>query len=186
MKKNLLATLIASVLITPTVLADSPSYNFVEVNYTDIDEEGLSADGIGFAGSVELGENFFLTGEYAPLDGEIEFFNVDFDFDVMNFGLGYQSEFGENSSWFVSYTFGNWELANEDIDVDTFRAGLRSMTTDSLELNASLASYDIEGESETGFQVGLAYSVSDNVQVTFDLEDIDDLDIMTFGARMTF
>lgn len=197
MKKNLLAALIATTFVAPTVLAEAPSYSYVDINYIDLDV-GLSVDGFGIAGSVELGENFFINGEYAGLEGNVRVFdtNVGVDVDMTNIGFGYKSEFGESSSWFASYTLGDLDFSDLDVDANAIRVGLRSMTTESLELNASIVSYDFDASSsdpddsgsatETGFQVGLAYTAAEDFQIILDVEDVDGLDSVTLGARFNF
>ena len=190
MKKNLIAAVVTSALVSPIALADTPSYSYFEGGYAIYDESPLEAKGLYIAGSVEAGENFFLNFDYAPLEGELSGFSGDFDFDSKSFGFGYKSDINDTTNWFASYSIGSWGIESEDVDVNTIRVGLRSQLTENFELNGSIASHDLEFEnqdnSETGFQVGMAYQMSETLQFTADYESIDDLDIMTFGLRMNF
>ena len=189
MKKNLIATIIASALVSPVVFAEAPSYSFVDVNYTSLDADGLDAKGVGFAGSFAFNEHFFIAGEYAPLEGDLDIFgtSVDFDFDISGIGFGFKSEFSDTSSWYASYTLGTWSIEGEDLDIDTLRIGLRSMMSEKFELNGSVASHDLEDSgSETGFQIGMAYEMGDNVHLVADYESIDDVDVLNIGARWSF
>jgi hypothetical protein len=182
MNKKLLALVVSATLASPFAMAqDAPSYTFGEVGYTTWDIDGADADGFTLDGSVALGENFFIVGNWGSVSGD-----GDGDIDMSGIGFGAKMDNDNGGSFYASYNFGSWDLGAFDLDVDTLRLGYRHMTTDKLELNGSFTSNDMEGDSETGFQLGLAYSATDTFQITAEFETIDELDMISFGARFNF
>ncbi|MCW9000756.1 MAG: hypothetical protein OQK04_18745, partial [Kangiellaceae bacterium] len=61
MKKNLIAALVASALVSPFALADSPSFSYIEGGYSNGSLDQLDLTGFYLEGSVEVGEYVFLT-----------------------------------------------------------------------------------------------------------------------------
>ena len=185
MNKQLVAVITAALASPIAIAQDAPSYTFAEIGYTNIDlDDGFDADGFKIKGSAGLGEYVFITGELAQTSGDIV--GIDFDIDTTSFGIGGKYDLDNGGSVFASYTFGSWDVEGTDLDIDTLRIGYRHMVSEALELNGSLTSNDAEDETETGYQLGLAFAVNETVQITADYETIDNIDLLSVGARFSF
>ena len=175
------------------IAANGINYSYFEAGYFDINDSGLDPKGYSLKGSYQVSNNFFVFAETKQGEAESVDFNnnkIEFDFDRLGYGLGYQSDLSKNSSWFVSYSRNKWEIAEAEWDVDIIRAGLRGQLTDNLELNASLThnriDYGTSDEDESGYQLGMMYNLSDSVSVTANYETIDEVDEASIGIRYSF
>jgi len=183
-----LLTIIIYALFSPGAFAiNSPDYTFLEVAYTTFDDSGFEAKGLKLKGSVEISDYFFAVVDYSETKGDIG--NVDVDFSTKGYGIGAKADLGFDDSFFISYTFNTWSLetVSSDIDVDTLRAGYRRNLSKNLEINASYTSNRIEStQKESGYSLGAVYYVSDDIQMTFDYDTVDELNILSIGARVSF
>lgn len=205
MNTKLIAAVITGLLASPLALAeDLPSYSFIEGGYTSYDFDGFEPSGIKLKGSVELGEMFFITADYSDTTATISGFNIDIDLVSTGFGAGVKYDLSNNSSVYASYTLNTWDIDNGNVssglDFDTLRIGYRQNISESLELNASITSNEVDGQSssnvdvvsnsdseaDSGYQFGLVYAVSDTLKITADYDTIDDLKITSVGVRINF
>lgn len=151
-----------------------------DVNYQGID---VQPEGYKAQLSLSFGDHIFGVLERSSTDNDA--LGVSYDFETEGYGFGYHW-----TSWFVSYTYNNWELNNFDFDVDTLRVGFRDKWSDRFEFNASYSWNDIDGaENEDGYQIGIAYELWDDFNVTADWETIGgllDLDGFSLGLRLDF
>ena len=159
----------------------APSYSYFEASYLeyDLDIEGIDnePDGEKLKLSVELGHSLFAVVDRSTVEGE--FAGTDYEFETEGYGFGLHGDF-----WYASYTYNTWEFDEFEFDVDTVRLGFRDDLTDHLEFNASYSWNDIEdADNDDGFQVGLAFKITDNFRIVADYETIGgDLDIDAFSA----
>lgn len=189
MNKKILGTLIALALTSSVVGAEeAPSYTFIDAGYLSLSDSDLDTNGFNIRGSFEINDIFFINADFASVSGDIEGFDVDVDRRDIGFGAKYDT--GNGNSWFVSYTFGNFDFNDGDSDLDTVRVGLRSQINETFELNFSVTSNDSEFLGrDTGIQVGTLFSVSNDLQISFEYESIGgdiDLDILSLNVRKSF
>ncbi|PHS20655.1 MAG: hypothetical protein COA86_01535 [Kangiella sp.] len=197
MNTKIIVATIAGMLISPLVMSeDAPSYSFIEGGYTSYDVGDFKPKGYKLKGSVEVGEMFFITADYSDTTGTVSGFNIDIDFVSTGFGGGVKYDLSDKSSIYASYTLNTWEIGStfggsSDLDFNTLRLGFRQNISELLELNASITSNEIDDagagdESDSGYQFGLVYALSDSVKMTVDYDTIDDLKISSVGIRLNF
>ncbi len=163
------------------------SYSYLEVTTLDYDMDiggvDIEPDGYKLKLSLSLGDSLFGVIDRKRSEGS--FAGSDYDFDSEGYGFGLRGD-----SWFASYTYNTWEMNNDEFDVDTIRLGFRNMWTQRLEFNASYSWNNIEdADNDDGFQVGLAYRLSDNFHLIADYETIGghfDIDSWSAGVRLSF
>lgn len=192
MNTKLIAAVIAGSLVSPLALAgDAPSYTFIEGGYTSYDLNGFKPKGFKIKGSAALSEMFFVTADYSDTSGTISGFNIDIDLTSTGFGAGIKYDLSDNGSVYASYTMNTWSIGSgagsSDIDFDTLRLGYRQNISELLELNASITSNEVDGsESDSGYQFGLVYTLSDTINMTADYDTIDEMKIISVGVRVNF
>lgn len=151
----------------------------------DVNYQGINVEPDGYKAQLALtfGDHLFGVLERSSTDNAA--LGIEYDFETEGYGFGYHW-----NSWFASYTYNSWELNNIDFDVDTLRVGFRDKWSERFEFNASYSWNDIDGaENEDGYQIGLAYELWDDVNVTADWETIGgllDLDGFSLGLRLDF
>mgnify|MGYP001421170604 CR=1 FL=1 len=173
-----------------TAWAEPLSYNYVELDYLDLDTDvaGVNFDGDGWAvgGSAEFAPNWYVLGRYA--DSELERSTIDLDLEQITLGAGYHVETGDVTSFFGNLTF-------EDIDIDVaddsgfgLEGGARFALGSRVELGASLKYLDVGDvvDGELGFKLSSVVDVHESIGLTLDFESIDDLDVISLGGRVYF
>jgi len=163
------------------------NYSFIEVSSLQYDMDiggvDIEPDGYNLNLSLSLGDSLFGVVDRKRSDGS--FAGADYDFDTEGYGFGLRGD-----SWFASYTYNTWEMGNTEFDVDTIRLGFRDQWTKNLEFNASYSWNNIEdADNDDGFQVGLAYSISDSFDLIAEYETIGghfDIDYVSAGIRLNF
>lgn len=186
MRKIALSGAILSVL-SFGALADTPTFNFVEVGYTDsFDSDGL--DGVEVNGSFELNDSFFLNVNYMAAEED----NL-IDIDGYVLGLGYKNDLSDNSVWFAQ---ADYLTIDSEITLPSFSTsnsengyqlslGVVSQVSENWELSAAAKYIDVF-ESDTYAEFGAVYSFTDTLGVYFDVEtDFDDSNYAV-GLRMSF
>ncbi len=150
--------LTAATLASVHTLAASPKWDFVELDYVQVDIDDVSSyepSGFAITGSKLLTENLFLVGSYTTTSDDLQ--GVDLDSDAFNVELGYKVEMMDSTDWFISAGLINADIeasgfGMSDSDDDTgysVSTGIRSMLTDSFELAGGIAYVDILDDSET-------------------------------------
>jgi opacity protein-like surface antigen len=186
MKKLVLSSAILSIL-SFGALADTPSFNFLEIGYTDsFDSEVI--DGYEVNGSFELNESFFLSASYTKAtESKL------IDLDGYQFGLGYKSKLSDSSVWFTQI---DYVKIDNEFDLPGFSAsisedgyqlslGVKNNISKSLELSAAIKYIDIV-EDDTYTELGAVYNFTDSSGVYFNIEtDFDDSNY-AIGLRMSF
>lgn len=183
--QNLKISIIASAVLSCFsfgVMAETPSFNFVEIGYTQLDIDGTSAepDGFEFDYNYLFSDNFYLSADYAKVD------DSGVDLKMTNLGFGYKSDISNNTAFFAQLDWSKFEI--EDFDDDGYKAslGLRSSLTKNLEVTAAYEYLDIDDESNDFYVLGAAYQMNDKFAIYADYKTESDFDQISLGLRMDF
>jgi hypothetical protein len=128
-KLSLLSLALLGALSTTAQASDQLSYSFVEAGYAQAGEFDLDEafNGYGIRGSVALGDNWYLVGDYYNTDATITIFtSVDNDLDIYDIGVGYHHGLSDKTDFFVDVSYSNIELSNQfnSFDDSGYRARL--------------------------------------------------------------
>lgn len=187
--KRLIITAALFALTTP-VLAQSPSYNFVQLGYQELDLDdgglGIDVDGDGFAGggSFVIAPNWHVVGDFSTAD-----FGSGVDLNTIQLGGGYHTDISPTMSFFTNLLWVNAEIDTPfgSFDEDGFglSVGVRSNLNSNVELEGALSYVDLGGGSD-GIAVGGAawYRISDVFSVG--LNASFDEDVVGFGIAGRF
>ncbi|MCQ8891150.1 porin family protein [Pseudoalteromonas carrageenovora] len=193
MKTNKIAILLFTAAVaSPAVLAESPNFNYVSAGYLNGDIDGDDADGWTLDGSTLLGENFFLSGQYQTVGNSDD--GLDVDLNWLSAGAGYRTAISASTDFYGLLTYENVEAeasyrgnsASEDENGYGLSIGVRSMLSDSIELDGRLGYIDIEDESETSITLGARYYMNKNFSIGANYTTIDELDLVSLTARYSF
>ena len=193
MKTNKIAILLFTAAVaSPAVLAESPNFNYVSAGYLNGDIDGDDADGWTLDGSTLLGENFFLSGQYQTVGNSDD--GLDVDLNWLSAGVGYRAAISASTDFYGLLTYENVEAeasyrgnsASEDENGYGLSIGVRSMLSDSIELDGRLGYIDIEDESETSITLGARYYMNKNFSIGANYTTIDELDLVSLTARYSF
>ncbi|MCK8103329.1 outer membrane beta-barrel protein [Pseudoalteromonas sp. 2CM36K] len=194
MKMNKAALLLLTTLVaSPIALAEqTPNFNFVSGGYLDADIDGESADGWTIDGSKLVSENVFLSGQYQTVGDSVN--GADFDINWLSAGVGYRTAISSSTDFYGLLTYENIELEasyagrseSEDENGYGLSVGLRSMVSESFELDGRLGYVDIDDDSETSISVGARYYINENVSFGANYTSLDDLDLISATVRYSF
>lgn len=179
----------------------SPNYNYVELDYLDLDIEPFEGDGWAIGGSGLIHPNFYLTGRYsdAETDGRFLGTQLDADFQQLSVGIGAQSPLeNDQFSVFGQLTFEDIELdvstanaaASEDDTGFALEGGVRYMAMPQLELNGSARYIDVGDifDGEFGFRAGALWTVLPWLAISVDYDqtngDGGDVEQIQLGGRV--
>ena len=178
-------------LMAAPVLADGPSYNYVQASYqrADLDEQfgiDIDGDGFGLSGSVDVGEDFHLFGGYQQFD-----FDFDVDLDEFALGLGWHPAISETTDLVLTLAYVNAEAEAPGISVDedgySASVGVRSMLSRNFELAGSIVYTDIgSGDGDTSVAGQAWYNLTESFAVGAGIEADDDVVIYGAGVRLYF
>ncbi|MET1255904.1 porin [Aliikangiella maris] len=183
MKKTLIALAISGISMTSmATFAESPSFNFVELGYTqiDIDDVPFDPDGFELDLNFELNENFYLSADYAKVD------EMSTELKMSNIGFGFKSDISDSTAFFAQIDWSKIDAGEIDEDGYKVSTGVRSNVTNHLELTAAYEYLDIDDDSSNFFLFGAAYKMSDNVSMYADYKLESDMDQMSVGVRYSF
>ncbi len=191
MKKSLVASML--VLSPFTVMADEPSYNYVEGGYYQLDLDDAEFKGYQLRGSLAFSENLYGRLGYWAADDTFTVFNTNIDVDLseLSAGLGFKTPVGANTT---VHTYA--DLVQSRIDVEgnddsetDYRLGfgLRSNVAESVELFSDITWTDYDVDNETALQVGGVFHINNafGITVSAGLNDENDKNY-TVGARLSF
>jgi len=197
MNNKTLATVLATFFLSPFAAAEERlSYSYAELGYNQIElNDGAETSGYNFKTSIAINQNFFVLADINNTSGDINVDNtgkVNFDLESTEKGYGFNSDQVDGSSWYISKTKTN--LTNDTVEgeyeVKTIRLGLRSLTSNQLEFNASYTQNDIEDSpDESGYQLGMVYKMSETLHFVADYETLDGdfgFDSITISVRNNF
>ncbi|WP_339826262.1 outer membrane beta-barrel protein [uncultured Arenimonas sp.] len=122
MKNSILA--IALLAASASAGAAELDYSYVQVEYIHLAEAyDVELDGAGVRGSVELGDQWYLTGEYA--NTQASEFGIDLDVDTFAIGVGHYSPISDTAHFIgeVSALSGEAEILGYSDSDYGYRAG---------------------------------------------------------------
>lgn len=195
MNKKIIVTGILSVL-SFGVMAETPSFNNVKIGYTS-ELGGDSIDGFEVQGEFELSEAFYINAEYTDLSFE-DIIKV--DFQVYTIGLGYKQDISKYSTLFGEINYVNVDSKarfnegdiniSESFSQDGYEVqfGIRSIVSESFELNAAVVYVDYDDDDDGDFYTafGGIYKFSENFGVYADLETDFSDENYAVGIRYQF
>lgn len=194
MKSTLLASLLG-LLSMNAVAAVSPTWNYVQLGYTQTDIDGLDQldpNGLMVFGSYELSDNFFIAGSFASLSDDFQ--SLELDLEQGTAGLGYKYSMTPSTDWFVALSY---EYASAEVDSPVYRekedghgvgimTGVRSMVLDQLELKGALRHVHIEGEGQSSLGLGIDYLISPFAAIGVNYDIGSDANTFGFNLRYNF
>ena len=188
MKKLILAAAVFALPITATAQsaqkekASDLSYNFAEIRFVDVDES--DGDGIRFAGSYQVADEWILIGGLTMVD-----FDFDIDSTTLEIGGGYVWNYSDDFDLVST-------LRDVRVDVDTpigdfddsgfaLSSGIRGFIAPRFEIRGS-ANYIDVADSDTFIELAGDYYFNDQVSAGISLELAGDADVFSIGARWYF
>ena len=179
-------TAILFAFVATSVLAEQPSYNYVQIGYQKIEVDevfpgvDVDGDGFGIAASLEVGDSLHIFGGYSQAD-----FDFDVDIDQLNFGLGYHTGISDSLDFVaeLSWIRAEADFAGFSDDEDGYGAsiGLRGFAGRSVELVGMIDYVDIgSGSGDTSVEGALRYYFSPRFALDINAGTGDD--VTTYGA----
>lgn len=198
LKKSMLAL---TIIAAGAAQAGELSYTYLQAGYhqteVDADGESVDADGFSLSGSYGFADRYFVMAEAGKADGNETVFGskVDVEADSRLLGFGFHMPLTEKMDFVASVARAE---ADVSIDVDGFgefdgdtdatlvAAGVRAMATDSIEWFANATYVDGDEDSDTQFNLGGLYHVTEQVGFGLAFTSADDADSSTLFARVSF
>lgn len=190
MKKAYLAAVLASLISAP-VLAQTPSFNYIEAGYFDADGlDGFSVDLVR-----ELSDDFVILADFSYASES--FMGVDIDATSVAGGVGYRYAISDQTVLVAgpqliyarvkaSASFNGQSFSESDSEVGFGLLGMvRHMVTDQFELNGGLQHYNIGDGSSTDAFVGARLHLNEQFSVSASLA-FDDADTVSVGVAYHF
>jgi len=165
------------------------SYSYVDIAYQRGDFLNADFDGIRIGMSKAITGSVFIIGSYA-ID-EFEDPDLELDFKTFDIGLGFNLPLYKKIHFVASAEYVNYDVEISDEDDDGYRinAGIRAKPNEFFELSAFTHYADIEDEDNTGLSVEARYFFTPvaSVGLIYSKDhDADELDIITFNARLDY
>jgi len=163
-------------------MAETPSFDNIEVGYLKFDSESLGkSEGFKISGSKLISENFYIAGDYTDTSRR------GFSIELTTIGLGYKFDFSESSSFFTELDFARWDtdfgFGENGYELT---AGIRSMLNDQLEVKFAVEYLDIDNNDETWLVLGGAYNLSNNFSLYADYKYDSRFNRYGAGLRYNF
>ena len=180
--------------------ANGPRYTYIEGGYvyTELDdpsEFGVDLDGNGYfvAGSWAVTDVVHLFGGYSDSDLKADFGigSEEVDYTTLNLGVGLNWALNDRidlvgrAAWVDLEA--EFEGEKEDESGFGLSLGVRSMLTDSFEINAAVNYVNLGSDfDETSFALGLVYGVTEMLALTLGGEIGDEATAFNAGVRLYF
>jgi opacity protein-like surface antigen len=166
MKKSLMAAALLAACVSAHAHAAELNYTYAQVEYVSLaDAYDINLDGAGVRGSVAMGQDWYVTGEYANTNASE--FGIDLDVQTFALGLGNHSAINDQAD-FIG------ELAALSIDAEILgfsdsdqgyrgTAGVRWQVGENFEATAT-ANYTSYREIGGGFHANLGahFKINEN------------------------
>ncbi len=180
MNKKILTGALLSTL-SFAVLADNPSFDYIDLGYSNWDADNLSSiDGFELKGSTSINDNWYIAGDYNRVSRHGS------SLSYSTLGFGYKNNFSDTSTFFAELDYANinpeFSSSSNGYEVTI---GLRSMVTPQLELKGAVEYIDTDG-SNTAFVAGAAYNFTDTIAAYLDYKVDSDLNRLGVGVRFNF
>jgi len=144
-----------------SVSAQGFDYNYLQLNYGNVefDDVNVDGDGFGISGSFAVNPNWHVFAGYQGV-------GLDFGIDATTFGagIGYNTEMSQTVDAYARLSYQYIELDAPGVGgVDDsglgFGVGLRFRASDEVELNAGIDYVDFgDGGDDTAFSAGALYN----------------------------
>lgn len=201
-------TLLASALLITAASAhavDAPQWNQLSLSgvSADIDTENLT--GLAVAGSKELGESIFFDGRLELTNTILDVNGTDVTFSLsrFNLGLGYRHHATESTDLYGIVAYERYGLtasvpvsgatltATESISGLSFTAGVRSMTTENIELEGAVSHIRMLNDDDTvttdnSLTLAAMYHINDKYSIGLRRTSMDDADFTELKGTMSF
>lgn len=179
-----------------TTSAQTPSFNYIEGRYVEMDEANTTFDGWEAEVSGRIGQYMFISGSYGETSGRITGLGKT-DLDMALGRVGFI--FGDNQPVaayvgpqvsYIKSTFGlgsdgQWEVdSNSSTDWGAF-AGVRAQVMPMLELNGEVSYIDFDRESLTSYSAGAKVFLTPALSATGRMQ-FGDLDGFSLGVAFHF
>lgn len=203
-KQVTLAT-VTSLLFAGAAFADdhtvsSPAWNYVQGGYSQLDVDDMDSEPSGFnlEGSVQMGTNVFVRGEYLSASDDVSMFgsSLDLDTSFTTIALGYFTDLSPMTDVYaaVSYERVGFEVSGfgeSESDSESGYGGyvgVRSHVTENVELFGEvgyikISDYDI---SDASLKAGATVYVSEQLGLGASYKMFDDFSILSVTARYAF
>jgi predicted porin len=178
-KKKLIASAILSI-FSFSALADTASFNNLEIGYTDYDfGNGIKLNGFEISVTREINDNIYITADTVQISDD------GFDLGLTTLGLGFKTNLTNSTVFFSELSYADLE---GDIDDSGYEvaAGIRSMVTAQLELKTAVEYINIDDDSNTSIVIGAAYNFTDSFAAYTDYSYDSDLESYAVGLRYIF
>lgn len=167
-----------------------PTYTYAEVGYLNLDVDGGgSLDGLRIGGSIAINPEFHILADYLRVsDGPLML-------DGTTLAAGFNMPLSGTTDFVARL---GWVRAGAEFDMGAplgtlsdsddgwmVQAGLRSMVSSELELNAFVTHTDVAG-SDTAFSIGAVYSFTHAFGVFGNAEFADGGTLASVGVRFSF
>ena len=187
------ALLVILFVFSASTYAEGLSYNSVTASYGQIDFDDFNADGdiisIGF--SAEVGESFFVFGDYAVAD--IEEAGISVDVDMWSAGIGYHMPMSDNVDFVSSLSYEYIDvtlpfgLGSVDDNGFGLGVGIRYAANEQIEIDAGLSYIDLsDGGDGTGVSAAFLYNFTESFTLGVEGDWTDDTTAYSVGARVYF
>ncbi len=181
--------LVASLLVQGVVLAQGTGqqpanldYSYLELRFVDVDSNG--GDGLRFAGSYDLGNNWLIVGGITSLD-----FNNNVDSTALEIGAGYVWHYTKDFDLVGTLRLVSAEVDTPAQDIDdtgfAFSAGIRGLLTPEFEIRGSVNHVNVN-DSDTYLELAGDYHFTRQFAAGLSLEFAGDNDVFTIGGRWFF
>ena len=182
MKKTLLTGTLLSILSFGAI-AETPSFNYVDLGYSNWDFDGAnsSIDGFELKVSRQINDMFYIAGDFNRLS------NNGASVNLTTLGLGYMNNFSESTTFFAELDYANISPENSSSENGfEITTGIRSMLTPQFELKGAVEYLSLDNDDITSLVVGGAYNFTDTFAVYADYKVESDLNRLGVGIRINF
>lgn len=180
--------------------ANGPRYTYVEGGYvyTELDDPtgsdtDLDGNGLFVAGSFAVTDVVHLFGSYSDSDLKADFGvgSEEIDYQTLSLGVGLNWALNDRIDLVGRAAWLDLEAEADEVNEDEsgfgLSLGVRSMLTDSFEINAAINYVNLGSDlDETSFALGLVYGVTDMLALTLGGEIGDDATAFNAGVRLYF
>jgi hypothetical protein len=181
---------ISLLVLAAPVMADGPSYNYIEGSYQRVNlDDGfidVDGDGFGIGGSVGIGDNWQLIGGYNSID-----FDFGVDVDQLLLGGGFHTALTPNMDFVanIAYIRLDASVLGQSFDDDGYAAsaGVRAMASENFELAGFVQYADLsDSGNDTSLRAEAWYNFTQSFAVGLNVGTADDVFSYGIGARVYF
>lgn len=183
------AFIMMALLLSASAGAQGFDYNYITLQYSQVDFDDLNVDGDGISlgGSFAINQDFHAFGQYSTAD-------LDFGVDAneLSIGLGYNHSLTDAVDFVgtISYEYVEVEAAgfgSADDNGYGLGIGLRWAASEEFEVQTGIQYVDLgDSSSSTAFGAGFQYSFTEAFTVGLNASFDDDVTVYGIGGRFYF